>query len=312
MPLTEHDANAYGWAAIGLLAQKAIMKFGTARVLSGREVVIAVDGDGRARVVEDVRDMLDLIDRWDELKANLRLGKEPISIEEVDILAPIPRPPRSLFCVGKNYREHAVEFTKSGFDSSASSQTEAIPEHPIIFSKVQDCVIAHGQAVQYPEGVSDGLDYEAELAVIIGRGGRAIPRSRALEHVFGYAIFNDVTARDLQARHKQWLIGKSLDTFGPFGPWIVTADEIDPADLDIRCWVNGELRQSSNTRHLIFDVQTLIETISAGLTLHTGDIIATGTPAGVGIGFTPPRYLARGDKMTVEISKLGRLENTVA
>ncbi len=286
------------------------MKLGTARV-GGREVVIALDAEGRARVVEDARDMLDLIDRWEALKGNLRLSRDPIELSDLQILPPIPRPPRSLFCVGKNYREHAEEFTKSGFDSSASGPNDAIPEHPIIFSKVQDCIVAHGEAVRYPEGVSNGLDYEAELAVIIGRGGRAIPRSEALDHVFGYAIFNDITARDLQARHKQWLIGKSLDTFGPFGPWIVTADEVDPADLDIRCWVNGELRQSSNTRHLIFDVQTLIETISAGLTLHRGDIIATGTPAGVGIGFTPPRYLIRGDKMAVEISKLGRLENTV-
>jgi 2-keto-4-pentenoate hydratase/2-oxohepta-3-ene-1,7-dioic acid hydratase in catechol pathway len=129
--------------------------------------------------------------------------------------------------------------------------------------------------------------------------------------VFGYMIANDMTARDLQARHSQWLIGKSLDTFCPMGPWLVTADAIDPADLTVRCWVNDELRQDANTADLIFDIPTLIETLSAGITLYPGDILATGTPAGVGIGFDPPRYLSRGDRVTIEISKLGRLSNVL-
>jgi 2-keto-4-pentenoate hydratase/2-oxohepta-3-ene-1,7-dioic acid hydratase in catechol pathway len=156
------------------------------------------------------------------------------------------------------------------------------------------------------------VDYEAELAVVIGRGGRGITKAEARDHIFGYTILNDVTARDLQSRHKQWFIGKSIDTFCPMGPWLVTADEVDVANLEVKCWVNGELRQDANTRDLIFDVPTLIETISAGLTLMPGDVIATGTPAGVGIGFDPPRYLAVGDEVSIEISGLGRLSNRVA
>jgi 2-keto-4-pentenoate hydratase/2-oxohepta-3-ene-1,7-dioic acid hydratase in catechol pathway len=162
-----------------------------------------------------------------------------------------------------------------------------------------------------PGGLSRAIDYEAELMVVIGRGGRGIPASRALDHVFGYTCFNDVTARDLQKRHKQFLIGKSLDTFGPMGPWIVTADELDGGNTGIRLWVNGELRQEATTRHLIFGVPALIECISAGITLMPGDLIATGTPGGVGIGFDPPKYLRAGDKVRMEIDGIGVLENPV-
>jgi 2-keto-4-pentenoate hydratase/2-oxohepta-3-ene-1,7-dioic acid hydratase in catechol pathway len=153
------------------------------------------------------------------------------------------------------------------------------------------------------------VDYEAELGVIIGKGGRGITASNALDHVWGYTIINDVTARDLQGRHSQWLIGKSQDTFCPMGPWAVTKDEVDLADTQIRCWVNGELRQNANTRDLIFDVPTIIATISAGVTLRPGDVIATGTPAGVGIGFSPPKYLVPGDVARIEVERIGVLEN---
>jgi 2-keto-4-pentenoate hydratase/2-oxohepta-3-ene-1,7-dioic acid hydratase in catechol pathway len=166
--------------------------------------------------------------------------------------------------------------------------------------------------VRYPTGASDQLDYEAELGVIIGKGGRDIASENALNHVFGYVIINDVTARDRQATHKQWFLGKSLDTFCPMGPWIATRDELDGTQLNVKCWINGELRQNANTRDLIFDIPTLISTISAGLTLRPGDVIATGTPAGVGIGFSPPRFLQRGDVMAIEIDGLGRLSNAVA
>jgi 2-keto-4-pentenoate hydratase/2-oxohepta-3-ene-1,7-dioic acid hydratase in catechol pathway len=233
------------------------------------------------------------------------------ALSSVEILAPIPRPPRNIFCVGKNYHAHAKEFTRSGFDTSASNDSEAIPSAPIIFSKVPECVIANGAAIRYPTGVSDKIDYEAELALVIGKSGRGISKAQAYDHVFGYMIANDVTARDLQSRHKQWLIGKSLDGFCPMGPWLMTADEVDPENLSVRCWVNDELRQDANTAQLIFDIPTLIETLSAGITLHPGDIIATGTPAGVGIGFDPPRYLARGDRVTIEITNLGRLSNAL-
>ena len=173
-------------------------------------------------------------------------------------------------------------------------------------------MIAAGDASRDPAGVSDSLDYEAELGVVIGRGGRGIAKARAYDHVFGYTIINDVTARDLQGLHKQWFLGKSLDTFCPMGPWLVTADEVEPENLTVKCWVNDELRQNANTRDLIFDIPTLIETLSAGMTLRPGDVIATGTPVGVGIGFTPPKFLQRGDRVTVEIQGLGRLSNKVA
>jgi 2-keto-4-pentenoate hydratase/2-oxohepta-3-ene-1,7-dioic acid hydratase in catechol pathway len=235
---------------------------------------------------------------------------ETVGRDAVTLLAPIPRPRRNIFCVGKNYFEHAHEFARSGFDSSASAG--AVPDAPIVFSKVPECVIAPGAAIRVDPAVSPAVDYEAELAVIIGRGGRGIDRERALEHIWGYTIVNDVTARDLQGRHKQWLIGKSQDTFCPMGPVAVTADAIDLGDTALRCWVNGELRQDANTRDLIFDVPTLVATISAGVTLLPGDVIATGTPVGVGIGFDPPRYLAPGDTVRIEIAGIGTLENPVA
>ncbi len=228
-------------------------------------------------------------------------------LREVILEAPIPRPRRNIFCVGKNYHEHAHEFATSGFDSSAVSG--AVPKHPIIFSKVPESVIAHREPVLIDGEVSQAIDYEAELGVIIGKGGRAIKAADALDHVWGYTIINDVTARDLQGRYSQWLIGKSQDTFCPMGPWAVTRDEIDLRDTKIQCWINGELRQDANTRDLIFDVPTIIETISAGVTLRPGDIIASGTPAGVGIGFKPPKYLVPGDVARIDIAGIGVLEN---
>ena len=240
-------------------------------------------------------------------RSSLPRTLSPIALDRLEIEAPIPRPGRNIFCVGKNYHEHAHEFSKSGFDSSAAAG--AVPKHPIIFSKVPECVVPNHARVLINRNASTSVDYEAELAVIIGTGGRGITREKAMEHVWGYTIVNDVTARDLQGRYSQWLVGKSQDTFCPMGPWAVTADEIDVGNTAIRCFVNGELRQNSNTGLLIFDIPTLIATISAGLTLQPGDIIATGTPAGVGIGFDPPRYLKSGDTVRVEIDGIGTLEN---
>ncbi|TMV09276.1 fumarylacetoacetate hydrolase family protein [Arenibacterium halophilum] len=234
----------------------------------------------------------------------------PIALSEVEIEAPVPRPDRNIFCVGKNYHAHALEFSRSGFDSSAA-QGE-LPEFPIIFSKVPETVVASGAPVLIDPAVSPAIDYEAELAVIIGKGGRGIRPEDAMTHVWGYTIVNDVTARDLQGRYSQWLIGKSQDTFCPMGPFAVTADELDVADTTVTTWVNGEMRQNANTRDLIFDVPTIISTISAGLTLMPGDIIATGTPEGVGIGFKPPKYLRAGDVVKVQISGIGTLENRFA
>jgi len=240
-------------------------------------------------------------------RAKLPATRSPVALNQVLVEAPIPRPDRNIFCVGKNYHEHAHEFSKSGFDSSAAAG--AIPKHPIIFSKVPETVVPNHAKVLINKNASSAIDYEAELAVIIGTAGRGISPGKAMDHVWGYTIVNDVTARDLQGRYSQWLVGKSQDTFCPMGPWAVTKDEIDVGNTAIRCFVNGELRQNSNTGQLIFDIPTLIATISAGLTLQPGDIIATGTPAGVGIGFDPPRYLKGGDTVRVEIDGIGTLEN---
>jgi 2-keto-4-pentenoate hydratase/2-oxohepta-3-ene-1,7-dioic acid hydratase in catechol pathway len=259
-----------------------------------------------------VPELTSIIAELDAIKPRLKPSGAGLPLAAVKIEAPIPRPARNVMCVGKNYHEHAREFTKSGFDSSASSVADAIPTAPIIFTKVPECVVANGANIRYPAGVSDSLDYEAELGLVIGRGGRGISKADAYSHICGYTIINDVTARDLQGKHKQWFLAKSLDTFCPMGPWLVTADEVDPANLTVKCWVNDELRQNANTRDLIFDIPTLIATISAGITLQPGDVIATGTPAGVGIGFTPPKFLKRGDRVTIEIEGLGRLSNSVA
>ena len=240
-------------------------------------------------------------------RAKLPHVLSPTPLREVTLDAPLPRPRRNIFCVGKNYHDHAHEFASSGFDSSAASG--AVPKHPIIFSKVPECVAAHRDSVRIDPRVSAAVDYEAELGVIIGKGGRGIAAADALDHVWGYTIINDVTARDLQGRYSQWLIGKSQDTFCPMGPWAVTRDEIDLGDTAVQCWVNGELRQNANTRDLIFDVPTIVATISAGVTLMPGDVIATGTPAGVGIGFKPPKYLTDGDVVRIEIAGIGVLEN---
>jgi len=233
----------------------------------------------------------------------------PLALEDVCFEAPLPLPRRNIFCVGKNYFDHAHEFSNSGFDSSAAQG--AVPEHPIIFSKVPESVIGAEAFIEFDPGVSSAIDYEVELAVIIGKPGRGISRENALDHVWGYTIVNDVTARDLQGRYSQWLVGKSQDTFCPMGPVAVSRDDIDLANTAVRSWVNDEPRQDSNTGLLIFDVPTIIQTISEGVTLLAGDVIATGTPAGVGIGFNPPKYMKDGDLVRCEIEGIGQLQNPV-
>ena len=232
-----------------------------------------------------------------------------IAMADLRLIAPLPKPRRNIFCVGKNYFEHAREFAGSGFDSSAKSGGD-IPAFPIYFSKVPESVIGPDAAVEMP-AASSAIDYEAELAVIIGKGGKGISKADALKHVWGYTIINDVTARDWQGRHSQWLLGKSFDTFCPMGPWLVSADELDATNTRVRGYVNGELRQDASTTDLIFDIPTLIETLSAGITIYPGDVIATGTPVGVGIGFKPPKYLKSGDVLRVEIDGIGALSNPV-
>ena len=224
---------------------------------------------------------------------------------DVVLEAPLPLPRRNLFCVGRNYHAHAKELSASVFRGNAPD-----PEAwPIVFTKVPECVVGPFDDVHLPGAASNQIDYEAELAVVIGVGGRNIARARALGHVFGYTIVNDVTARDVQMRHQQWDLGKSFDTFCPMGPWIATAGTFDGTRTRVRCWVNGELRQDAHTADLIFDIPTLIETCSRGITLYPGDVIATGTPAGVGLGMSPPRFLKAGDAVRIEIDGLGAIEN---
>lgn len=226
-----------------------------------------------------------------------------LPLDSFTLLAPIPVPRKNIFCVGKNYADHAIEM---------GSKAD-IPEHPILFSKAPTSVIGFGAEVLNHREVTNELDYEGELAVIIGKKGKGISREEALDYVFGFTILNDVTARDLQQQHKQYLLGKSLDTSCPMGPWIVPASEIgNPNQLAIETKVNGEVRQSSNTKHFIFPVEEIIYILSKGMTLEPGDIIATGTPAGVGKGFKPPRLLNPGDEITITIEKIGTLTNTIS
>jgi 2-keto-4-pentenoate hydratase/2-oxohepta-3-ene-1,7-dioic acid hydratase in catechol pathway len=257
--------------------------------------------------------LLGLIERWAEFESALRDGAgvlPALPLDSVDLLAPVPTPRRNIFCVGKNYRDHAVEFGRSGYDTP--SRSADLPDKPILFSKATTSVTGPGTRIDPHTGVTRELDYEGELGVIIGRGGRTITRERAYDHVWGYTIINDVTARDVQRDHRQWLLGKSLDTHCPMGPYAVTADEIvDVTALRVETTVNGEPRQSAPVKDLIFDIPELIATISAGITLLPGDLIATGTPAGVGIGFDPPRFLTPGDVIEVTITGLGTLSNHV-
>lgn len=224
---------------------------------------------------------------------------------QATLLAPIPRPRRNVFCVGRNYLDHVAEG-----DRTRGVATE-VPKYPQFFTKAPDCVIGPGEGIPSHEGVTKWLDYEAELAVVIGSAGRDIGREDALKHVFGWTIANDVTGRDLQRRHGQWFKGKSLDRSCPMGPWIVPASELDAADLAIQLWVNGEQRQSSRTSKMIFDIPEIIHQLSAGFTLLPGDVIMTGTPEGVGYAMQPPRVLSAGDVVEIEIEGIGRLSNPV-
>lgn len=237
--------------------------------------------------------------------------RKKVSFKEVVFLPPITQPSKDVICVGKNYAKHAAEYADSGYDSSSTDMNDVIPDAPIMFTKAARTMIGASDDIIAPWNITQAVDYEAELGVIIGRGGRFISEQSAYDHVWGYTVVNDMTARDLQSRHKQWLLGKSIDTFCPIGPWIVTADEVDPEDMDVSCWVNGELRQHANTRDLIFNIPSIIAAASASMTLCPGDIIATGTPAGVGVGFHPPKFLKIGDSVRVEISGIGAIENTI-
>jgi 2-keto-4-pentenoate hydratase/2-oxohepta-3-ene-1,7-dioic acid hydratase in catechol pathway len=276
----------------------------------GRDHVGSISSDGREAtplaVAEPALGVLPLIQSLARGEALPPASGARLPVQVLSLRAPLPRPLRGLFCVGRNYRAHAAELAGSVF-------RETLPTDdawPIVFGKLAECVIGPHDTVKLPApSVSVQIDYEAELAVVIGRGGRDIARSRAMDHVFGYTIVNDVSARDVQVRHQQWDLGKSFDSFCPMGPWIVSADELDGQATRVRCWVNGAARQDGLTKDMIFDIPTLIETCSRGITLYPGDVIATGTPAGVGMGLTPPQWLKAGDTVRIEIDGVGVIEN---
>ena len=282
----------------------------------GREHAGTVSADGREAtplaLADASRGTLPFIEMLARGAALPAASGPRVPVDQIALRAPLPLPRRGLFCVGRNYRAHAAELATTVFSASLPPKEDG---WPIVFTKVAECVVGPHDAVRLPAAaVSAQIDYESELAVVIGRGGRDIARARAMDHVFGYTIVNDVTARDVQVRHQQWDLGKSFDTFCPMGPWIVTADELDGRDVRVRGWVtpaggSAELRQDASTKDLIFDIPTLIETCSRGITLYPGDVIATGTPAGVGMGFKPPKFLQAGDVVRIEIDGIGAIEN---
>jgi 2-keto-4-pentenoate hydratase/2-oxohepta-3-ene-1,7-dioic acid hydratase in catechol pathway len=279
-----------------------------------------VDGERRIGVVDGSSlvdlsnsglptDTVDLIGQWDRAKVDEALTHgSRVDLDQIQILAPLV-PRKNIMAVGRNYRDHAREFSDSGFDAS---EKQMIPDHPVIFTKSPTSVIGPDQAIVLANDPTGTTDYEGEMAVIIGRAARNVAAESALDCVFGWTIVNDVTARDLQKRHVQWFVGKSPDTFCPMGPWITTIDELpDIGSSWMRTLVNGELRQEAPISALIFDVETLIATLSEVMTLEPGDVIATGTGKGVGIGFDPPRYLASGDVVEISIDGIGTLSNPV-
>ena len=275
----------------------------------GGEVRLGVVRGAQVSLLEGdwPRSMLALIDAGPGLWARLaQASGAHVALSAVEPLAPVPLPRKNIMCLGWNYADHAHE------SAGVRGKEAELPEYPIVFTKNVTSVNAPYGDIPYRGEVSAQLDWEVELGVVIGIGGRGITRAKALSHVFGYTVINDVSARDLQFRHKQYFIGKSLEGFCPMGPVIVTADEIpDPQVLDLRSWVNGASKQSSNTRYQIFPVAEVISVLSRGMRLEPGDIIATGTPSGVGFARKPPEFLKPGDVVECDIERIGRLRNRV-
>lgn len=262
------------------------------------------------KVYKDMNDFIANVTKEDieTLKSRDYENSEEIKIDllkNIKLCSPIINPVKDVLCLGLNYKDH-VEETNRSFNANYE-----LPKYPIYFSKRVNKAIGTNDKITNYQGISNEVDYEVELAVIIGKEGKNIKKEEAYDYVFGYTIMNDVSARDLQQRHGgQWFRGKSIDSFTPLGPCIVYKDEIKPpVELNVLSKVNGEIRQSSNTKHFIFDIPTIISDLSAGMTLRPGDIIATGTPSGVGMGFNPPKYLKSGDKIECTIDKIGTLVN---
>tara|TARA_R110002110_G_scaffold307039_1_gene520766 strand:+ start:3939 stop:4814 length:876 start_codon:yes stop_codon:yes gene_type:complete len=274
--------------------------------IDGDEAVICAEGSSAMTAVRDVIAGGDAVLAGWKAKA---ASASRLKLADVSLMAPMPELVRDVFCVGKNYYAHAREFHSSGFDSGS---TEEVPSAPVIFTKATTSLVGPGDVVRGSLDPTGSVDYEGELGVVIGKRASQVTKQNAFDVVFGYVTLNDVTSRDLQQRHNQWVIGKGIDTFCPMGPWIATADEVDDVTaLKLETHINGELRQQATIADLVFDIPTLIETLSSYITLLPGDVIATGTPVGVGIGFKPPKYLVAGDRMDVSITGLGVLTNTV-
>jgi 2-keto-4-pentenoate hydratase/2-oxohepta-3-ene-1,7-dioic acid hydratase in catechol pathway len=260
----------------------------------------------------EINSMLQLIDSGAESLQTLQkivaqAGSDQwVSLSQVELMSPIPRPRQNIMCLGWNYVEHVEETVGKALEAPK------LPKYPIVFTKAASSMNGPYAEIPVDLEVSDKMDWEVELAVIIGKSGQAITKEKALDYVFGYSIINDVSARDIQKRHKQFFIGKSFLGACPMGPWIVTADEIaDPQVLDLKSRVNNELKQDSNTKFQIFDVASVIETLSKGMMLEAGDIIATGTPSGVGYVRNPPEYLMPGDVVECEIERIGKISNPI-
>ena len=262
-----------------------------------------VSADGTRIAPTDAADMVSLIASGQKPKA---AGPE-VAVGSVTLLAPIPRPRKNVFCVGWNYVEHFEE------GRAARPHVKEMPDHPTFFTKVTTTVTGPFDAIPYHGHVSQKLDWEVELGVIIGPGGKDIAEADAMKHMFGYTVINDVSWRDIQRRHgQQWFKGKSLDGTCPMGPWIVTADEIDPTNLKVECRVNGVAKQSASTAQMYFKIPRILAELSQGLTLEPGDVIATGTPSGVGHARDPQEFMKPGDVMETEIQGIGMMKNTIA
>lgn len=278
-------------------------------VVQGDSILLPASCPGWPREIDS---LLQVIDQSDRLLPQLcelvrQTPREQwVALASVKLVSPIPRPRQNMMCLGWNYMDHVEETTRKIVEAPK------LPKYPIVFTKSVSSMNGPYSDIPVDTAVSDKMDWEVELGVIIGKGGRGIRHEEALQHVFGYTVINDVSARDLQKRHKQFFIGKSLTGACPMGPWVVTADDIpDPQTLNLMCRVNGVVKQDSNTKYQIFDIATVIETLSRSMSLEPGDIIATGTPSGVGYVRTPPEYLFPGDVVECEIESIGTIRNTV-
>ncbi|MGI9227586.1 MAG: fumarylacetoacetate hydrolase family protein [Gammaproteobacteria bacterium] len=260
----------------------------------------------------ELNSMLQVIDAGEQSLQKLKeivqqaSTRDWIPLSEVELLSPIPRPRQNIMCLGWNYTEHVEETT------GKTLEAPKLPKYPIVFTKAVSSMNGPYTDIPVNLAISNKMDWEVELGVIIGKGGMGISRDNALKHVFGYTIINDISARDYQKRHKQFFIGKSFTGACPMGPWIVTTDEIlNPQNLNLKSFVNEEIKQDSNTKYQIFDVPTVIEALSKGMALEPGDVIATGTPSGVGYVRDPPEYLMPGDVVECEIESIGRIRNAI-